>query len=525
MINITPALPNFNEAGLDLDTKIMDLYKESRIFYEKYPEIETAITNDITKHSLDKKQQRDNVKAYEENKSIEAKEVLFDPRLYKTNQQAEPELQTGRPRMMTADMILFFMVLRGHWGSISSQSGIDKIADSMSIHNILLFHGYKCPKTNTIRETLNIISGETHQLILECQARYIIELGMDDFYEVYIDSTHVSANTDFPTDIDITYKLLNRAVTGVKKLQDFGLMFFISSWLKTRLKKINKHLKFVNMNSGKGIKGKVKVSYRKFLNLAIKEIEELQRILNLITPRIETVELNPVKRLALDILWEQINDDVVNAIYVCQYAWLRVNENAATPTKEKILSISDPDAAYICKGQRNPVIGYRPQIARSGNGFITACITPHGNAPDSSMLIETVQQSALTSGVIPGLVSTDDGYSSQKNVKVLQEEMGVLNVSIGGAKGKKLLGDELWNQQVYVDARCNRSAVESGMFTLKYNHKFGQLCRRGIDAVRAELAEKTIAYNFNHIIRVREKRKREQEERELQERIASRKTA
>jgi hypothetical protein len=38
--------------------------------------------------------------------------------------------------------------------------------------------------------------------------------------------------------------------------------------------------------------------------------------------------------------------------------------------------VSDPDAGYISKGQRESVIGYKPQIARSGAGFITGHSCP-----------------------------------------------------------------------------------------------------------------------------------------------------
>ena len=168
---------------------------------------------------------------------------------------------------------------------------------------------------------------------------------------------------------------------------------------------------------------------------------------------------------------------------------------------EKILSVSDRSVAYIKKGQREPVIGYKPQIARGHNGFICGYITTQGNAADSKMFVPTVCNVIETTGVIPELVSTDDGYASKENVRKLRDDIGVLRVSTGGAKGKKLLDDDLWNSAVFINARNQRSAAESGMFTLKHNHYFGKVRRRGIDAVAAELMEKVITYNFIHIIR------------------------
>jgi len=73
-------------------------------------------------------------------------------------------------------------------------------------------------------------------------------------------------------------------------------------------------------------------------------------------------------------------------------------------------------------------------------------------------------------------------------------------VSISGARGKKITGDQEWNRPDYRAARNNRSAVESLMFTLKDGYEFGQLLRRESENVRAELTEKVLAYNIGQII-------------------------
>jgi hypothetical protein len=59
-------------------------------------------------------------------------------------------------------------------------------------------------------------------------------------------------------------------------------------------------------------------------------------------------------------------------------------------------------------------------------------------------------------------------------------------------RGKKTDEDDWddWESEVHKEARNNRSAVESLMFTLKYSHGFGRLERRGIEAVREELWKK-----------------------------------
>jgi hypothetical protein len=41
-----------------------------------------------------------------------------------------------------------------------------------------------------------------------------------------------------------------------------------------------------------------------------------------------------------------------------------------------------PDRAPVLQ-----VVGYKPQLARSGNGFVSALVVPEGNAADSAMLM------------------------------------------------------------------------------------------------------------------------------------------
>ena len=63
------------------------------------------------------------------------------------------------------------------------------------------------------------------------------------------------------------------------------------------------------------------------------------------------------------------------------------------------------------------------------------------------------------------MTSADDGYSSQEG----REEvlgLGVEVVSISGAKGKRLLEAQLWKSRPYRQARAERSAIESLVFTL-----------------------------------------------------------
>ena len=156
------------------------------------------------------------------------------------------------------------------------------------------------------------------------------------------------------------------------------------------------------------------------------------------------------------------------------------------------------------------MVGYRPQLARSGRGFVTALVLPRGNAADSPHLFTMVKEQVTNTGVTPSMASADDGYSTQQG----REEvlgLGLKVVSISGAKGKKIIEAQKWKSQPYRQARAERSAMESLVFTLKGSFEFGEMMRRTHENVLAEMLEKVLAYNIAQIIRIRKKLSEPQE--------------
>jgi len=218
--------------------------------------------------------------------------------------------------------------------------------------------------------------------------------------------------------------------------------------------------------------------------------------------------LLPSQRLLAQEAVELIRADIQGIGQVAEAGERRILAQEKVPSSEKVISISDGDAAFIVKGGWDTVVGYRPQLGRSGQGFVSALLVPRGNAADNAQLLDVVLDHWDRTGVLPGLVSSDDGYSN-KGAREDLLEAGVEVVSISGAKGKSITTPEQWNQPEYRAARANRSAVESLVFTLKEGYEFGHLLRRENENVRAELMEKVLAYNIGQIARVRQRQARE----------------
>lgn len=411
-------------------------------------------------------------------------------------------LGEGRPRL-PADATYVFLVMRGEHGSVSDRGAVERLLDSVTIRVWLANRNLKTPGATTVLENVNVVSNETREFILDAQLGMVLEDGLDDFSRLILDSTAVKANSAWPTDAGMLYGLLSRAYHYIGQLPKLGMPPIAPRWCP-RWQAEMKGLVF-RINTAK-TRGNRRKLYRRLFSrsgkLAAYLRTQYQEVLLAAGGRLE---LPPRLRRRLDELLERIGTDLEDAGRVQDYATQRIVEDKTIASTDKVLSLADPDARFIQKGNREAVIGYKPQLARSGNGFVTTMRVAAGNTADAPEALPLVLESLAHTTVLPERVTADDGYTSGKNRQALQL-LGVKDIIFTGAKGKKITPIGEWENHGAAQARNNRSAVESLMFTLKFVHDFGCLRRRGLSAVRAELLEKVIAYNFRRMSQVRELR-------------------
>ena len=283
---------------------------------------------------------------------------------------------------------------------------------------------------------------------------YILQQGLDDFQKCFIDSTAVEANTERPTDSTILVKLIARVCTTGSNLHRLDLPDLNQTGLLEQQEELRQLSQQIHFLSGKARgEAKRKKLYFHLLRRARRVRKRLLRDLESVRRNLEgRSDLAPSRRLMAQEALCLIADDLAAVELAANVCDRRIMEQEKVPMAEKIISLSDSDASFIVKGGWNTVVGYRPQLARSGRGFVTGLVLPRGNAADSLHLIAMVKEQITNTGVIPSLTSADDGYSSQQG----REEvlgLGVKVVSISGAKGKKLIEAQQWKSQHYRQAR------------------------------------------------------------------------
>jgi hypothetical protein len=89
------------------------------------------------------------------------------------------------------------------------------------------------------------------------------------------------------------------------------------------------------------------------------------------------VDLPPSRRLMGQEVLGLIAEDLAALEQGADVCERRMMEQEKVPVAEKIISLSDSDASFIVKGGWNSVVGYRPQLARSGQSC-RPCSRAHG---------------------------------------------------------------------------------------------------------------------------------------------------
>ncbi len=478
--------------------------EEANTLVCREPVILEKIDGDLDTHGKIKKKKRILDKRWELSQSRKLPHIVIEESEISVD---DLRLQGGHPRMK-AYLAYMFLMLRGFLGGIKSSGFQLFLMESKTVELLFSYCNLEeMPGFSTISEDINAVSNETRGFIFDAQIRMIMDEGFDDFKDLTIDSTSVSANSAWPTDSGILLGLVTRLFRRGKKLHKFGISDISDRRFPNIIKTMKELHKGISMTVKKpGSKSKRKIKYKKILKEAGSAHKAFCEEIKKVKESLCLVNIPPSQYMKLEKVFYWLEEDLAALVNVISYCSQRINEEKSTPAKEKELSLSDKSVGFIEKGEREPVIGYKPQLGRSKKGFISAFTLPQGNASDSGEFKNVVLDGINRTAVIPDTVSADDGYSN-KHVRDDFLEMGIRVVSISGSKGKKIIGDEDWLSEDYVEARNNRSAVESLMFTIKHNFDFGRVMRRGIENVHAELLEKVIAYNFCRIDELRMRRK------------------
>jgi hypothetical protein len=497
-------LMGLNES--DLSTPI----KEAIILWYDHPEIEERINVDITLESSIKKENRLIDKKFSQQlspilESSDGNTMLDD---FECIEVGLYEIKDGRPRLLTAFGVYLFWVLHGYLGSFNKVKTYGRMQDSSFLNDLLRRLGMSgVPSVQCLNDYMNLLSMDTIEYIFYSHIEYVEKHGLTSLMHLLGDSTFLEANSEFPTDSNLIYRLVQKAYKQSQILQD-QLNGNMKNYQTKRMVEWIGELDCLDFEiimtmgrkGGKEVRSGI---YRKLT----KRLEQIIKYLKLnqvhLKEGLDASHYPPVFNRRLMTRYDMIDEYITFAEITSDNCQKRVLDGKKVDAKDKVYSISDPDAFMVCKGQRVPIIGYRPTYTFTRNGFYCDLHIKSGNPSDSAVfqVISTRLKDRFPSLEI---FNVDDGYASVKNYKYATDTLKIKDVSMSGAKGKSCTPEELYNSDKYRQFRKDRSAVESYIGVGKSYFGMDRLSSRGLPRVRRELMAKMTAANFCKATQIRE---------------------
>ena len=395
-----------------------------------------------------------------------------------------------------AELVVALFIARHFYDNCYGDRGYSMLCENNSLHQFIGRLGIgKFPSRNTIHEQISALSEQTlklfHQAVLNC----VKACGMDDFSAVIIDSTAIKADSAWPVDSALLKSLSGKIMKNILSVHD---KLSCLERRKIPLKRLHNYCDDMRkldfeISMFKGKKGAKKMRRNSYTQELLPRCRKFMARLEQILPEIKQ-RCGTAKALTIDECLSRFTDKVL----MVEYRFNMAPEDYDAKKARKIYSMSDDDAAFIKKGGRETVFGYRPNFAFSANGFLTSFTLDSGNTSDSKAFTNCLMENEKITGETALMVSVDDGYSSAANLDYALEK-GAELVSISGSKGKKLLGEEIYETENYQLARNIRSISEAGISKLKNYHNIERFTVCGLKRVRQETLISAIGFNLEKL--------------------------
>lgn len=414
-----------------------------------------------------------------------------------------------RREVLNPEALLYFVLARSFFTNCYGERGYGLMLENSSLQKCLSKLGLsKMPARSTLHEHLNFLSEETLDFINSSILSTVKNEGLDNFLWLTMDSTAIASVSTFPVDNNMLVRLLEKFYSSTTSLIDLrleekgwrsiinSLPLKSASNLMKDIINISKQISFA-----KGKKNARQIRTEGYHKLCAKG-EKLLAKLSDIADRLDLSGLSKELQNNYFELYKTVDEKLY---FVQKRFKIAMPGDMGEIEPELLLSLSDEDAAFIKKGGRETIFGYRPNFARSQQGFITSVTLEAGNTSDTSVFISTIKDHQNQSGVLPAIVSTDDGYCSNDNLNKAID-MGIELVSFSGSKGKNLFGDEFWQEQPNRIIRDMRSNAEATISHFKNDYDMSRLSVGGISKVRKEILMRTITFNLELLAKKLSKR-------------------
>ena len=157
----------------------------------------------------------------------------------------------------------------------------------------------------------------------------------------------------------------------------------------------------------------------------------------------------------------------------------RVFAGEVVPASDKLVSLFEPHADIIVKGQRDVQYGHKLNFATGKSGMILDVVVEDGNPADAARFLPMLERHVGLYGEAPRQSAADGGFASRENLRQAKA-IGVRDVAFHKKCGLTI-EDMAKSKWVYRQLRNFRAGIEAGISCLKRAYGLTRCTWRGIE--------------------------------------------
>ena len=354
------------------------------------------------------------------------------------------------------------------------------LEDSQSFCAFARLNG-KLPRKSCLQKTISLIKPETweqiNRVLLQSASMKRIEEGKT----VRIDSTAIGSNIHHPTDSSLlndSVRVMVRLLNEIKSFDGINGIQFCNRYRRAK-------------NLARCILSSRKKRREKYYRELIRATEETLKYLQKAKKKIMLLDSAPVEVigwLSRVELFEPLISGVIGQ------SKRRVLDGEKVPVHEKVLSLFEPHADIISKGDREVTFGHKVNLTTGKSNLILDVVIEKGNPADSERFIPMLKRQADIYNVFPERSATDGGYASLNNLEQAKT-LGVIDVVFHKKRGIKI-EDMAKSQWVYRQLKNFRAGIEANISCLKRAYGLTRCLWKGFEKFKAYVWSSVVAYNL-----------------------------
>jgi transposase, IS5 family len=430
----------------------------------------------------------------------------------RTDGSGAVSVETGRPGM-TQWQILVLGVLR-----LGLNADYDRIAELANQHKTLrqmLGHADWGEETQwhvqTLKDNLRLFTPELLERInrvVVAAGHALVKQSPDDALAVRSDSFVVETDVHFPTDINLLYDAVRKAIETSAglctelELSDWRQSAHNVRCLKKAYRRAQQRKRSTSMDEAKRAERSeaIKQAHRDYLELAEAFLARA---------RDTRAKLRAVYRVP-EVKLASLDDYIAHAERQIDQIDRRVLQGERIPHAEKVFSIFQPHTEWINKGKAGVVVelGLRVAVSEDQHGFILNHRVMQRETDDQAA-VPLVEDLAAHYPEVAS-VSMDKGFHSPANQRQLAD---IIDFPVLPKKGKRSAAELAREHDPrFVRLRRRHSGVESAINALEV-HGLDMCPDHGIDGFKRYVALAVVGRNLHRLGAILLAQEAEQEQR------------